>query len=284
MDGSNVLITGANGQLGRALQAVYPQAIKTDADELDITSAEALKNFNWDKVEVIINAAAYTNVDGAETKDGEAAAWLVNDTAVGNLADVATVKDLILVHVSTDYVFDGSKSPHKEDEPFSPLSKYGKTKAAGDQKAAKVPKHYIIRTSWAIGQGKNFVRTMLELGQKGVSPTVVSDQIGRPTFTSGLAKAIKHLIDNHADYGTYNVTNEGEPVSWADLTREIFKIAGIEQTVSNTTSKEYYKNKPESAPRPLNSVMDLTKIEASGFKPRDWRDDLEDYVKKEMSQ
>jgi dTDP-4-dehydrorhamnose reductase len=282
LDGSNILITGANGQLGRALQSIYPKAVKTDAPDLDITDAEALMKFNWDNIEIIINAAAYTNVDGAETNDGEAAAWLVNDRAVGNLASLAAEKNLLLVHISTDYVFDGSKGPHKEDESFSPLGIYGKTKAAGDEKAAKTPKHYIVRTSWVIGEGKNFVRAMLELGQKGVSPSVVSDQIGRPSFTPELAKAIKHLIDSRPDYGTYNITNEGEPVSWADFTRAIFKAAGIKQEVANTTTAEYFKNKPDSAPRPLNSVMDLTKIEATGFRPRNWRDDLEDYIKKEV--
>jgi dTDP-4-dehydrorhamnose reductase len=282
LDGSNILITGANGQLGRALQSIYPKAVKTDAPDLDITDAEALMKFNWDNIEIIINAAAYTNVDGAETNDGEAAAWLVNDRAVGNLASLAAEKNLLLVHISTDYVFDGSKGPHKEDESFSPLGIYGKTKAAGDEKAAKTPKHYIVRTSWVIGEGKNFVRAMLELGQKGVSPSVVSDQIGRPSFTLELAKAIKHLIDSRPDYGTYNITNEGEPVSWADFTRAIFKAAGIKQEVTNTTTAEYFKNKPDSAPRPLNSVMDLTKIEATGFRPRNWRDDLEDYIKKEV--
>jgi dTDP-4-dehydrorhamnose reductase len=283
LDESKILITGANGQLGRALQQIYPQAVKTDSSELDITDASAVKEFNWENIEVIINAAAYTNVDGAETEEGKTAAQTVNDRAVGNLAALATEKDLLLVHISTEYVFDGTKGPHKEDEPPSPLSVYGQTKATGDIQAAKAPKHYIVRTSWVIGNGKNFVRTMMGLGQKGVSPSVVADQIGRPTFTNQLAAAIKFLIDNKAAFGTYNVSNEGDPVSWADFTRAIFKDAGINQTVANTTTEEYFANKPGSAPRPLNSVLDLAKIESAGFRPRDWREDLREYIKKELS-
>jgi len=252
MDSSKFLILGANGQLGRALCKLYPDAIKTDVQDLDITDSDSVANYDWSKVEVILNAAAYTNVDGAETPDGEKLAWAVNDQAVGNLAKVAAEKDLILVHIATDYDFDGNKKePYKEDDPTNPLGKYAKTKAAGSKKASKTPKHYIMRTAWVIGDGKNFVRTMLELGQKGISPAVVADQIGRPTFTTELAKAIKFLIDKQAPYGTYNVTNGGEPVSWADFTRAIFKEANLNppriiklpytQNVSSTLRRESLK-------------------------------------------
>lgn len=283
MDGSNILITGANGQLGRALQVIYPKAKKTDAAELDITNFEALKNFGWASIEIIINAAAYTNVDGAETKDGEKLAWAVNDQGVGNLADIARSKNLLLIHIATDYDFDGNKKgPYKEEDPVNPLGVYAKTKTAGSKRATQVPKHYIVRTSWVIGDGQNFACTMLELGKKNVAPTVVADQIGRPTFTSELARAIKFLIDGKAPYGTYNMTNEGEPVSWADFTRAIFKEAGFDLEVTNTTTQEYFASKPGSAPRPLNSVLDLTKIESAGFKPRAWHEDLKMYIKKEL--
>jgi dTDP-4-dehydrorhamnose 3,5-epimerase/reductase len=283
LEESHILITGANGQLGRALQMVYPHADKADSDELDIADSRALKNFDWSNVRVIINAAAYTNVDGAETEEGKVSAEAVNHQAVENLADIAAENDMLLVHISTEYIFDGSKGPHREDEPPTPLSIYGRTKAAGDEAAAKAPKHYIIRTSWAIGDGKNFVRTMLSLGQKGVTPTVVADQIGRPTFTNQLAAAIKFLIDNRVPYGVYNVSNEGEPVSWADFTRAIFKEAGFDLKVTDTTTKEYFADKPSSAPRPLNSLLDLSKIESLGFKPSDWREDLREYIKKELA-
>lgn len=282
MDSSKFLILGANGQLGRALCELYPDALKVDVQELDITNTDSVASYDWSKITTILNAAAYTNVDGAETPEGQAAAWAVNDKALGNLAEVATKKDLLLVHISTDYVFDGTKNPHKEDEPFSPLGVYGKTKAAGDTRATKVSRHYIVRTSWVIGDGKNFVRTMLELGQKGIAPTVVADQIGRPTFTTELVRAISHLLSANSLYGTYNVSNEGNPISWAGFTRAIFKEAGFELKVTETTTQEYFAGKPGIAPRPLNSVLDLTKIESVGFKPRNWREDLKDYIKKEM--
>ena len=163
------------------------------------------------------------------------------------------------------------------------MGKYAKSKAAGDEKALKAPKHYLVRTDSVIGDGKNFVRTMLGLGQKGVAPKVVADQTIRPTFTTELAKAIKFLINKQAPYGTYNVTNEGDPVSWADFTRVIFKEAGFNAEVTDITFEEYFASKPGVAPRPLNSVLDLTKIESAGFKPRDWREDLKEYIKKELS-
>lgn len=284
MDGSNILITGANGQLGLALRAIYPKATKTDTAELDITDTEALKKFDWSGIKIIINAAAYTNVDGAETPEGKKLAWAVNDKAVGNLAKIAQEKGILLVHIATDYDFDGNKKvPYKEDDPVNPLGVYAKTKTAGSKRAAQVPAHYIVRTAWVIGDGKNFVRTMLELGQKCVVPTVVADQIGRPTFTTELARAIKSLIDNKAPYGTYNVTNEGAPISWADFTRAIFKEAGFNLNVTDTTTKDYFASKPGVAPRPLNSLLDLTKIESVGFRPRDWHEDLKEYVRKELN-
>ncbi len=283
MDGSEILILGANGQVGKALQAVYPKARTADISELDITDKSSVENHDWSKVGAVINAAGYTNVDGAETSDGKAAAWKVNDEAVGYLADAANRNDIVLVHISTAYVFDGKKNNYTEEDVPNPLGDYAKSKAAGDEKAAKASKHYIIRTDSVIGDGKNFVRTMLELGKKGIAPTVVADQIIRPTFTTVLAEAIKFLVDNHIGYGIYNVTNEGEPVSWSDFTRAIFKEAKLDLEVKDTTFADYFAGKDGVAPRPLNSVLDLAKIEDVGFKPRDWRDDLREYIKKEIS-
>jgi dTDP-4-dehydrorhamnose reductase len=284
MDDSSIFIVGANGQLGQALKAKYPGAQSADINELDITNAASVAGFDWSKVKVIFNAAAFTNVDGAETPEGRVSAWKVNAAAVGNLVRAAIKHDLTLVHVSTDYVFDGTQAPHTEDEPFSPLSVYGQTKAAGDIAVSLAPKHYILRTSWVIGEGKNFVRTMLELGQKGVSPTVVADQVGRLTFTSELVRAIDHLLGVQAAYGTYNVSNGGEPAGWADITRAIFQAANFDLTVTDTTTAEYYAGKDNIAPRPLQSAFDLSKIQAAGFTPADWREDLINYVKKELQQ
>lgn len=282
MDDSAFVIIGANGQLGTALRERYPKAKAVDADTLDITDRVAVQAFDWSKVTTILNAAAYTNVDGAETSEGRVTAWQVNAVGPRNLAEVATQHELTLVHISTDYVFDGTNENHTEDEPFSPLSVYGQSKAAGDIAVSTAPKHYVLRTTWVIGEGKNFVRTMLGLGQKGVAPTVVADQIGRLTFTSELVRIIDHLLNNSSAFGTYNATNSGEPASWADITREIFKFGKFDLKVTDTTTAEYFASKPGVAPRPLNSVMDLAKLGQASFVPRDWREDLQAYIKKEL--
>jgi dTDP-4-dehydrorhamnose 3,5-epimerase len=281
MDNSSIFITGANGQLGLALQAKYPGARSADIGELDITSRDSIENFDWSNIKVILNAAAFTNVDAAETTEGRVAAWKVNAVAVGHLVRVAMKYDITLIHLSSDYVFDGTQNPHSEDEPLSPLNVYGQSKAAGDIVISFAPKHYLLRTSWVIGEGKNFVRTMLDLGKKGVAPTVVADQVGRLTFTSELVKAIDHLLKNQAAYGTYNVTNGGEPASWADITREIFKNAGYDLIVTDTTTTEYYEGKTGIAPRPLRSTLLLDKIQATGFVLTDWHDDLMHYTQRE---
>lgn len=283
MDDSQFFIVGARGQLGLALQAKYPNATFADIDELDITNRDSVMHFDWSNIKLLLNAAAFTNVDGAETAEGRIAAWNVNATAVGYLVEACLKHDMRLVHISSDYVFDGVQDQHAEDEPLSPLGVYGQSKAAGDLLVDVLPQHYLIRTSWVIGEGKNFVRTMLEVGQKGVSPTVVADQIGRLTFTSELVRAIDHLLTSNAPSGTYNVSNAGEPASWADITREIFKVAGFDLTVTDTSTAEYFAGKDGIAPRPLHSTLALDKIQASGFEPRDWHDDLADYIKKEQS-
>ncbi len=285
MDDSTFLIVGANGQLGQALQAKYPQAQTMSATELDITDFSVLESFNWQPITTVVNAAGFTNVDGAETAEGRLAAWAVNATGAANLAKIAAARNITLVHISTDYVFDGTQDMHTESEAFSPLSVYGASKAAGDIAVALHTNHYILRTSWVIGEGKNFVRTMLGLGQKSISPTVVADQVGRLTFTSELVKAIDHLLVTKAAFGTYNVSNAGDPISWADITRVIFEEAGFMQlSVADTTTAEYFVGKEGVAPRPLKSTLDLSKIQNTGFTSTDWRVDLKTYVAKELAQ
>jgi dTDP-4-dehydrorhamnose 3,5-epimerase/reductase len=283
MDESAILIVGANGQLGSALRDRYPNAQSVDSSQLDITNSDLVASYDWSAVKTVINAAAYTDVDGAETSEGRVAAWKVNAQGVANLTRAALAHDMTLVHISTEYVFDGTKNPHTEDEPLSPLGVYAQSKAAGDIAASLLPKYYIVRTSWVIGEGKNFVRTMLDLGRKKVSPTVIADDIGRPTFTAELVRAIDHLLSNNVAFGTYNVSNEGEPVSWADLARNIFSASGLDISVSDTTNAEYYADKPGSSPRPHNSVFDLGKIQATGFTSMDWKQDLNEYLKKEAA-
>lgn len=285
MDEKRILITGTNGQLGRALQSLYPHAIALNHSQLDITNVSALERFDWSAVDVIINTAAYTNVDGAETPEGKELADTINHRAVQYLSEVATKHNLTLVHISSDYVFDGSKQIHDETEPFSPINCYGTSKADGDTAAAATPKHYIIRTSWVIGDGKNFVRTMKSLADRGVKPSVVDDQIGRLSFTNTIARGIKHLIDNGAPYGTYNLTNEGDPASWATIAKCVYGHVGANpDDVTPVTTADYYAGKPGIAPRPFQSTLDLTKIKATGFTPTDWRTELTSYLENEPSQ
>lgn len=279
MDDSKIFIVGANGQLGTALRQKYPRAQFADIDELDITNKESVENYNWSDIKVILNAAAYTNVDGAESAKGRLVAWNVNAVAVSYLAQIADKNDITIVHISTDYVFDGTNNMHTEEEPFSPLSVYGASKAAGDIAISTTTKHYILRTSWVIGEGKNFVRTMIGLAEKGVSPTVVVDQVGRLTFTSELVRAVDHLLTTKAPYGTYNVSNSGKSASWADITRGIFELSGhSDLTVTDTTTAEYFAGKEGVAPRPLQSTLDISKIQATGFTSIDWQEELKTYL------
>lgn len=275
-----ILITGANGQLGQALQALYPNADLVDRDTLDITNGQALAQARrWRDYGVIINAAAYTAVDAAETPEGRQTAWAANAGAVGSLAHIAAQYGITLVHVSSDYVFDGTNNDHTEDEPFAPLSVYGQTKAAGDIAAATAPRHYIARTSWVIGSGNNFVKTMQSLADRGVKPSVVSDQIGRLTFTDTLAAGIKHLLDTNAPYGTYNLTNDGVPTSWASIAQQVYQLSGKSASdVTPVTTEDYYAGKTGIAARPLQSALNLSKIKATGFTPDNWEQKLKEHL------
>ena len=284
MDESKILIIGAYGQLGKALQTKYPKARAVDRDSFDMTDWDMLSKYDWSGVDTILNAAAYTNVDGAETDEGRQMAWKINAQAVAYLTRIAVEHNITLVHVSTDYVFDGTKAPHTEDEVMAPLGVYGQSKAAGDIAISIAPKHYVLRTSWVIGDGPNFVRIMMGLAQKDISPKVVVDQIGRLTFTNTLVEAIAHVLEKKAAYGTYNVSNDGSAASWADITRAIFKELGRDDlTVTDTTTQEYFASKPGVSPRPLKSELDLGKIKATGLNLRDWRKDLHDYIKAEQA-
>lgn len=275
-----VLILGANGQLGRALRRQFPDAVALDRSTLDVSDPDAVRDYRWDGVDVVLNAAAWTAVDAAEDPANHAAVRAVNADAVGYLARAVRTCGAVLVHVSSEYVFDGEhEGPHPEDWPVNPLSVYGQSKADGDMHAGHVTKHYLIRTTWVAGEGGNFVRTMAGLADRGVSPTVVADQIGRPTFTADLAAGIAHLLDTGAPFGTYNLTNAGEPVSWADVAAAVFEARGRSaDDVTRVSTGEYFAGKACFAPRPLNSVLDLVKIVAAGFQPRDWRDGLADFL------
>ena len=274
------VIVGANGQLGRALQREFPDAVALDRAALDVTDAAAVRDYGWDGVDVVLNAAAWTAVDAAEDPANLEAVRAVNVDAVGHLARAVRTSGATLVHISSEYVFDGTHhGPIPEDAPPNPLSVYGQSKADGDVQAAQATQHYLVRATWVVGDGGNFVRTMAGLADRGISPTVVDDQVGRLTFTADLAAGIAHLLRTKAPYGTYNLTNSGEPASWADVAAAVFTARGRSaDDVGRTSTAKYFADKPQAAVRPLNSVLDLSKITSTGYRPRDWRPALTEYL------
>jgi dTDP-4-dehydrorhamnose 3,5-epimerase len=274
------VIVGAGGQLGRALRREFPQALALDRAALDVTDAAAVHGFDWSGVDVVLNAAAWTAVDAAEDPANHAAVRAVNVEAVGHLATAAERAGATLVHISSEYVFDGTHDgPIPEDLPPSPLSVYGRSKADGDARASAIERHYLVRTTWVVGEGGNFVRTMAGLADRGISPSVVDDQIGRLTFTADLAAGIRHLVDTAAAFGTYNLTGDGQPGSWADAAVAVFTACGRSaDDVTRVSTAEYFSGKTGFAPRPLNSVLDLGRMRATGFRSRDWLEALRTHL------
>ena len=280
MQSKRILVTGANGQLGsemRKLGSVSPnEYIFTDVQELDITNQEAVMSFvEQNGVNIIVNCAAYTNVDRAE--DDEATAELINATAVGNLAEAAKAVDGTLFHVSTDYVFgaDGN-TPRSEDMPTNPLGVYGKTKLRGEQAIAEVgAKAIIIRTAWLYSEfGNNFLKTMLRLTAEKESLNVVFDQVGTPTYAGDLALVIFSIIEGNlyaGNEGVYHFSNEGV-CSWYDFANEIAIAAGnLECNIQPCHSSEF----PSKVTRPPYSVLDKTKIKQTfGVDIPHWRDSM----------
>jgi dTDP-4-dehydrorhamnose reductase/dTDP-4-dehydrorhamnose 3,5-epimerase len=274
-----VLVTGANGQLGKALRHEFPDAEFVARDELDITNPDLSSLRRWRDYNMIINAAAYTAVDKAESVEGRKSAWKVNAVAVANLSKIAAEFGITFVHISSEYVFDGTVEVHDEYEEFSPVGVYGQSKAAGDIAVSTVPRHYIIRTTWVAGDGNNFVRTMQSLAERGIKPSIVDDQIGRLTFTEDLAKGVKHLLHSNAPFGTYNLTNDGEPTSWANIAKRIYELSDKSaDDIAPVSTAEYFKDKTDAARRPLQSTLNLAKIKDTGFVPRDWAQALKEYI------
>lgn len=279
MPPKRTLVIGANGQLGRALRAALPTGDFADRSRIDLGSEESLSRVRWAEYDTVINAAAYTNVDAAETVAGRADCWDANVTGVARLVRHVRGHGITLVHVSSDYVFDGTKrTPYTEQDPIAPLGVYGQTKAASDTIVATVPRHYIVRTSWVIGDGGNFVRTMATLASRGIDPAVVNDQSGRLSFTPDIAAGIVHLLRRRSSYGVYNLTGGGPEASWADIARQVFASLGHDPArVTGVSTAAYFAGK-SAAPRPVNSVLSLDKIEATGFTPRDVGAALEAYL------
>ncbi|CAN7235893.1 sugar nucleotide-binding protein [Mycolicibacterium frederiksbergense] len=278
------LVIGAGGQLGLALRNGYADTQDVEFAErcdLDLADPRLAESRRWRDYDTIINAAAYTAVDEAEGSHGRAVAWATNVAGVVQLARIAGLHGLLLVQVSSDYVFDGTaERPYREDDPVAPLGVYGQTKAAADQVVGTLPRHYIVRTSWVVGEGQNFVRTMLSLADRGIDPKVVNDQHGRLTFTSELARAIRHLVSSRAPFGTYNLSGAGAATSWADIARRIFSLAGRDpDRITEVSTAEYFAAASHrTAPRPANSLLDLQRIESTGFQPRDADELLTAYV------
>lgn len=277
----NVLVTGANGQLGRELQLVTDGSSDnyffTDVDELDITDKSAIDDFVKNNgINVIVNCAAFTNVDAAE--DNLSAANLLNNTAVEYLSDVAVLYGATLIHISTDYVFgdDGVNVPYTEDAETHPVSVYGKTKLDGETAVVNSGCNYIIiRTSWLYSEfGKNFLLTMLNLTSTKPAVNVVFDQIGTPTYAYDLASAIYHIVEKrmYNKQGIYNYSNEGV-CSWFDFAKFIATVSGNSDcSVLPCHSSEF----PSKVKRPNYSVLDKTKFKNTfGLSIPHWYDSLE---------
>ena len=301
------LVTGANGQLGRAVKALAEERGVADSfdfgdrSEFDFSNPGDYAKIDWTLYGAVINCGAYTAVDAAETEEGRKAAWAANAQGPALLAKACAEHGIALVHVSSDYVFDGTVEEHDEEEPFSPLGVYGQTKAAGDIAVANCPRHYIVRSSWVIGDGKNFVKTTAMLSDRCADPddglnqvTVVDDQIGRLTFTRDMAEGIFWLLGYRegdkepsapCECGTYNLTGSGKIASWADIAAKVFELrTGNGDAVKPVSTAEYYANaKGAISPRPVYSALDLSRLEAAGFTPCDWNEELESYLLKSNS-
>ena len=280
-----ILVTGANGQLGRELRNVLEseipgKTIYTDVAELDLTDVKGVDDFfKKNDISHVVNCAAYTAVDKAEEEKLECAA--ININAVKNLANAADAIGAKIIHISTDYVFDGTAHrPYKESDKVNPISQYGTTKRKGETALlALAPESIIIRTSWLYSPyGNNFVKTMLRLGAEQSKIKVVSDQIGTPTYALDLARAIYMVLMSHQWVeGIFHFSNEGV-CSWYDFAKSIHRIAGIDKCEIKPIPTEEY---PTAASRPFYSVLDKTRIKATyGVKAPYWEDSLIECIKR----
>ena len=274
-----VLVTGVKGQLGHdvvnELEKRGHTAIGVDIDEMDITDAASVERvIKGAAPEAVIHCAAYTAVDAAE--DNEDLCRRVNAGGTANIARVCKELDCKLMYISTDYVFNGQGArPWEPDDERQPLNVYGQTKYEGELAVEELTKYFIVRIAWVFGvNGKNFIKTMLNLGKTRDTLTVVCDQIGSPTYTYDLARLLVDMIETDC-YGRYHATNEGL-CSWHEFAVEIFRQAGMNVNVLPVTSDQY----PAKAKRPANSRMDKSKLDAAGFERLpSWQDALGRYLK-----
>lgn len=284
-----ILVTGSNGQLGRAINQEYAgeqvEMINTDVAAangvcaLDITRVDQVMDLVREvKPDTIMNCAAHTAVDLCEAQWDSA--YRINAVGARNLSIAAAETGAKLVHVSTDYVFDGTADrPYTEFDPVSPNSAYGKTKLEGERFVAQfAPRSFIIRTAWLYGEGKNFARTMLRLSESHDTVQVVADQFGSPTSAYELAKLI-HFLEPTENYGLFHGTCEGS-CSWADFAREVFRLAGKETKVNSITTEEYNRNCPTAAVRPPYSVLENYMLKlTTDYRMADWQEAIAQYMK-----
>lgn len=283
-----ILLTGADGQLGRAIQNEYGDSAdfvltglfaNGNIQSLDISDLDAvMEAVSGEHPDMIINCAAYTNVDGCETNTEEA--YKANAIGPRNLAIASNEAGVRLIHVSTDYVFPGDGNvPYTEFDPVGPKSAYGRSKLAGEEFVQNLTSRYfILRTAWLYGDGKNFVKTMVNASKTRDEVSVVMDQRGTPTTTMELARMI-HYLAGSQEYGLYHATCEGDS-NWADFTREIYSQLGISTRVNKVTSEEYKTMNPKSADRPKFSILDNSMLRLTGasFSMKDWKDALTEYL------
>jgi len=278
-----ILITGANGMLAKSVRARLKEGnelICTDVANLDITDEEAVMKFvEENKPEYIVNCAAFTAVDKAE--EVYDLAEKINANGPENLAKAAKAVDATLVHISTDYVFDGDLDVTKsyvETDAVGPVTVYGKTKLHGEEQVkANTDKYYIFRTAWLYGDGNNFVRTMLKLGNEKDEISVVADQHGSPTYAEDLANIIAEAIEKKIPYGLYHSTNQGF-TTWYDFTKKIFELADIKCNVKPVTSEEFIR----PAKRPKNSKLNKQKLLDQGVTVPEWEEGLKRYLETEL--
>lgn len=278
-----VLVTGVKGQLGydvvNELNKRKHEAVGVDIEDMDITDAVSVKRVLQSvKPDAVIHCAAWTAVDAAE--DNEDKVRLVNAVGTENIAKECKTLGCKMMYISTDYVFNGKgEKPWLPDcKDYKPLNVYGQTKLEGELAVVeKIDKYFIVRIAWAFGKnGKNFIKTMLNVGKGHDTVRVVNDQIGTPTYTYDLARLLVDMIETEK-YGYYHATNEGGYISWYDFTKEIYKQAGLTTEVIPVTTAEYGLSK---AARPFNSRLDKSKLVENGFKPLPtWQDALKRYLK-----
>ena len=293
-----VLVTGTSGQLGydvvQELLKRGHEVVGADRHEgdgsfehviLDITDAEKVaETVNEMKPDAIIHCAAWTNVDGAEAPENREKVWAVNVEGTANLARAAKAVDAKFMYISTDYVFngEGEKPWMPDDKNYAPVNVYGESKLAGEKEVSGLlEKYFIVRIAWVFGKnGKNFIKTMIEVGKTHEKVRVVDDQIGTPTYTLDLARLLVDMIETDK-YGYYHATNEGGYISWADFAEEIYKQAGMPVTVERVTTEEYGES---VAKRPFNSRLDKTKLIENGFTPLpDWKTAVGKYLESGLS-